>query len=73
MLLIINNFGEFLIFQIKNSKNDKIILNKKDKVVSDGKKLCRSFSVYFPNTVSDFQVPNTHEDIIDIRSNYDPV
>ena len=43
-------------FSNKNSKSDKIILNGEDKTVSDEKELCRTFSTYFANIVSDVQL-----------------
>ena len=44
-------------FTNKNSKSDKIILNNEGKTVSDEKDLCRTFSTYFTNIVSDLQIP----------------
>ena len=43
-------------FPNKNLKNDKTILNEEDKTVSDEKELCRTFSTYFANIVSDVQL-----------------
>ena len=48
-------------FSDKNSKSDKIILNKEGKTVSDEKELCRTFSTYFANIVSDLQIPKIQE------------
>ena len=45
------------IFSSKNSKSDKIILNKDGKAVSDEKGLRKTFSTYFENIVSDLQIP----------------
>ena len=39
----------------------------------DEKKLCRTFSNYFANIVSDLQIPNVHEDACNISSNRHPV
>ena len=61
------------IFSNKNPKSDKVIPNEQGKTVSDEKELCRTFSTYFANTVSDLQIPKIQEDVFDIRSNYDPV
>ena len=61
-----------LIFLNKNSKSDKIILNE-EKTVSDEKELCRTFSTYFANIVSDLQIPKIHKGASNIGSNHDPV
>ena len=37
------------------------------------KELCRTFSTYFTNIVSDLQIPNICKDASDIRSNHYPV
>ena len=60
-----------LIFLNKNSKSDKIILNE-EKTVSDEKELCRTFSTYFANIVSDLQIPKIHKGASNIGSNHDP-
>ena len=60
-------------FSNKNSKSDKIILNEEGKTISDEKELCRTFSTYFANIVSDLQIPKIQEDASNIRSNHDPV
>ena len=67
------NLGRTVVplFSNKNSKNDKIILNKDGRTVSDEKVLCRTFSTYFANTVFDLQIPKIHEDVSNIRSNHD--
>ena len=61
------------IFTNKNLKSDNIILNEQGKTVSDKKELCRTFSTYFANIVSDLQIPKIQEDASNIRSNHDPV
>ena len=40
-------------FSNKNSKSEKIILNEEGKTVLYVKELCRTFSTYFANIVSD--------------------
>ena len=72
--MIIELFGEllFLFFSNKNSKSDKITLNEDGKTVSDEKELCRAFSTYFANIVSDLKIPKT-EDASDTRSKHDPL
>ena len=40
-------------FSNKNLKSDKIILTEEGKTISDEKELCRTFSTYFANIVSD--------------------
>ena len=60
-------------FSNKNSKSDKIILNKEGKTISDEKELCRIFSTYFANIVSDLQIPKIQDNAFDIKSNHDPV
>ena len=44
-------------FSNKNSKSDKIILNEEGKTISNEKELCRTFSIYLANIVSDLQIP----------------
>ena len=61
------------IFSNKNSKSDKIILNKEGITVSDGKELCRAFSTYFANIAFDLQLPKIQDDASDIRSTHDPI
>ena len=60
-------------FSNKNSKSDKIILNEEGKTVSDEKELCKNFSIYFANIVSDLQIPKIQDNASDIKSNHDPV
>ena len=73
--MITELFGEllFLFFSNENSKIDKININDESKTVSGAKELCKTFSTYFRNIVSDIQVPNIYEDASDIRSNHDAV
>ena len=59
------------IFSNKNSKSDTITLKEDHKTALDEKELCRSFSTYFANIVSDRKVPNIHKDVSDIRCNHD--
>ena len=54
-------------------KSDKIILNEEGKTVSDKKELCRTFSTYFANIVSDLQIPKIQDNASNIKSNHDPV
>ena len=61
------------IFSNKNSKSDKIILNEEGKTILNEKELCRTFSTYFLNIVSDLQISKIQEDASDIRSDHDPV
>ena len=61
----------FPTFSNKNSKSDKIIQNEEGKSVA--KELCRTFSTYFANIVSDLQIPKTQDNVFDIKSNHDPV
>ena len=61
------------IFSNKNSKCDKIILNEEGKTILEEKELCRTFTTYFLNIVSDLRIPKFQEDASDIRSNHDPV
>ena len=63
----------FPTFSNKNSKSDKITLNEEGKTVSDEKELCRTFSTYFANILSDLQIPKIQDVISDVRSNHDPV
>ena len=63
----------FLYFSNKNPKSDKIILNEEGKTVSDQKDLCRNFSTYFANIVSDLQIPKIQDNASNIKSNHDPV
>ena len=58
----------FLLFE---TKVDKIILNEEGKTISDEKELCRTFSTYFANIVSDLQIPKSQEHPCNIRGNYD--
>ena len=58
---------------MKNSKSDKTILNEDCKIVSDEKELCRTFSTFFENIISNLKIPNIHENEYDITSNHDPV
>ena len=51
----------------------QIILNEEDKTISDEKELCRTFSTYFANIVSDLQIPKIQDNVFDIKSNHDPV
>ena len=60
-------------FSNKNSKSNKIILNEESKTISDEKELCRTFSTYFANIVSDLQIPKIQYNAFDIKSNHDPV
>ena len=60
-------------FSNKNLKSDKIILNEDGKTISDEKELCRTFSTYFANIVSDLQIPKIRYNAFDIKSNHDPV
>ena len=60
-------------FSNKNSKCDKIILNEGGKTISDEKELCRTFSTYFANIVSDLQTPKIQDNASNIKSNHDPV
>ena len=46
---------------------------KKAKLFQTKKELCRTFSFYFANIVSDLQIPKIQEEKSDIRSNHDPV
>ena len=59
-------------FSSKNSKGDKIILNEEGKTVSDKKELCRTFSTYFANIVSDLQIPKIQDNASNIKSNHGP-
>ena len=59
------------IFSNKNSKSDTTTLKEDHKTALDEKELCRSFSTYFANIVSDRKVPNIHKDVSDIRCNHD--
>ena len=59
-------------FSNKNSKSDKIILNEQGKTVSEEKELCRTFSTYFANVVSDLQIPKIQDNASNIKSNHDP-
>ena len=49
------------------------MLNEEGKTISDEKELCRTFSTYFANMVSDLQIPKIQEDASNMRSNHDPV
>ena len=60
-------------FSNKNSKSDKIILNEEGKTITDEKELCRTFSTYFANIVSDLKIPKIQDNAFDIKSNHDPV
>ena len=60
-------------FSNNNLKSDKIILNEEGKTISDEKELCRTFSTYFANIVSDLQIPKIQYNAFDIKSNHDPV
>ena len=51
----------------------QIILNEEGKTISDEKELCRTFSTYFANIVSDLKIPKTQDNVFDIKSNHDPV
>ena len=59
-------------FSNKNSKSDKIILNEEGKTISDEKELCRTFSTYFANIVSELQIPRIQDNASNIKSNHDP-
>ena len=54
-------------FSNKNSKSDKIILNEEGKTISDEKELCRTFSTYFANIVSDLQIPEIQDNASNIH------
>ena len=42
-------------------------------LVSDEIELCKTFSTYFANVVTDLQIPKIQEKASDFRSNRDPV
>ena len=46
-----------LTFSNKNSKGEKNIVNQEGTTISDEKELCRTFSTYFANIVSDLRIP----------------
>ena len=46
---------------------------KKAQTVSVEKELCRTFSTYFANIVSDLQIPKIEDNASNIKSNNDPV
>ena len=60
-------------FSNKNSKSDKIIPNEEGKTVSDKKELCRTFSTYFANIVSDLQIRKIQDNASNIKSNHGPM
>ena len=53
-------------------KFNTTILNEEGKTVSDKKELCRTFSTYFANIVSDLQFPKIQDHASNIKSNHDP-
>ena len=42
----------------KSSRGEKIILNEAEKHISDDKKVCKIFNIFFSNVVSDLKIPN---------------
>ena len=42
----------------KLSKSENIIINECDKTISDEKKICQIFHIFFSNVVSNLDIPN---------------
>ena len=61
------------LFSTKCSKGDKIILNEKDKYVSNDGELCQLFCDYFSNIISELQIPSISENISNVTDIMDHV
>ena len=58
--MIIDHSGkrQFLFFQNKNSKNEKINLTEESKNVSDNAELCHIFNKFFSEIITNVKIPS---------------
>ena len=61
-----------MLFSAKCSKGDEIILNENDKCVSNDNEICQISCNYFPNVISELQIPSISENISNMIDMTDP-